>query len=434
MWTALDRVRSTRPSAPPVERAPELPAPPIRLRFVLLLGGIAAVASWLYPRLDAAWHVHSLATALADYGACMVGPTGPVLLRDRQLTEFQALARRRLVTALAGDAPFERCAGLARTLNAEPSVEQAHHALAFTFAEYGGNPRPLQSLAALEVNPDTVVHEARRAWPFVRSYAALVKPSLGVKEAPHPVAAPTPALGRGLTPARAYYRTARLTNDGVVFARGAGANLEVWKSNDGGATFKPASPALARDFAERCVLGADGRGLVLRGDGEATSVVSMTGDVANTSAALGKSGDAVVAIACDERALVAALKPAGSSRLTLAQCAFGAPCSPLPAPNLGRPELGLDYPLDLARVGGTTVLALKMGNIVRVTSSRDGGTSWTPLSVAYDGGEQPLSPARMPTSLLTVGRRVLLHGSAVRGNDTYGLLYSDDQGASFRGR
>jgi hypothetical protein len=29
---------------------------------------------------------------------------------------------------------------------------------------------------------------------------------------------------------------------------------------------------------------------------------------------------------------------------------------------------------------------------------------------------------------------VLLHGSAVRPNDTYGLLYSDDQGASFRGR
>ena len=45
-----------------------------------------------------------------------------------------------------------------------------------------------------------------------------------------------------------------------------------------------------------------------------------------------------------------------------------------------------------------------------------------------------LAPAaRMPTELLTVGRRVLLHGSAQRPNDTYGLLYSDDQGASFRG-
>ena len=433
MRTALDRVRSTRPSAPPVERAPELPAPPIRLRFVLLLGGLAAAVSWLYPRLDAAWRVHSLATALADYGACMVGPTGPALLRDRQLSEFQTLVRRRLVTSLAGEAPFGRCTELARTLNAEPSVDQAHRALAFTFSEYGGNPRPTHALAELKVSPDTVAQEAHRAWPFVRSYAALVKPSLGVKEAPHPVAPPAPALGRGLTAARAYYRSARVTPDGVVLARGAGANLEVWKSSDGGATFKPALPSLAREFAERCALG-DERGLVLRSDGDATSVVSLTGDAATTSASLAKSGETVVAVACDERALVAAVKPASASRLTLVQCGFGAACTPLAAPNLGRPELGLDYPLDLARVGGTTVLALKMGNIVRVTSSRDGGTSWTPLCVAYDGGEHPLSPARMPTELLTVGKRVLLHGSAVRGNDTYGLLYSDDQGASFRGR
>jgi hypothetical protein len=28
---------------------------------------------------------------------------------------------------------------------------------------------------------------------------------------------------------------------------------------------------------------------------------------------------------------------------------------------------------------------------------------------------------------------VLLHGSAARASETYGLLYSDDQGASFRG-
>ncbi|HTQ02429.1 MAG TPA: hypothetical protein VMI54_01190, partial [Polyangiaceae bacterium] len=80
------------------------------------------------------------------------------------------------------------------------------------------------------------------------------------------------------------------------------------------------------------------------------------------------------------------------------------------------------------------VLALKMGNVVRVTSSRDNGASWTPLSVAFDGGEQSLAGSRMPTELMTVGRRVLLHGSAMRPNDTYGLLYSDDQGASFRGR
>jgi len=429
----LDRVRAHRPSAPPAEAPKALPAPPIRLRFVLLFAGLALAASSLYPRLDAAWRVHSLAAALANYGACMVGPTGPVLLRDHQLAEFHTLLRRRLVTAPAGDAPFDRCAPFARTLSSDAAVEQVHRAPAFTFSEFGGNPKPTHSLAELDVAPETLAHEARRAWPFVRSYAALVKPSLGVKEAPHPVAPPAPALGRGLTPARAYYRAARVNADGVVLARGTGANLEVWKSADGGATFKPASPELGRDFAERCSLGSDGRALTLQSDAEATRVISQGPSGAQSAAVLAKAGESVVSVACDERVLVAAVRAAGGPRATLAQCSFGAPCSALPSPNLGRPELGLDYPLDLARVAGATVLALKMGNIVRVTSSRD-GASWTPLSVAYDGGEQPLPAGRMPTELLTIGRRVLLHGSAQRANESYGLLWSDDQGASFRGR
>jgi hypothetical protein len=434
MRTTLDRVRANRTSAPPVERAPELVLPPVRLRFVLLFALCAGVVAWLYPRFDAAWKVHTLAPALADYGACMVGPTGPTLLRDRELTEFRSLVRRRLVTAPAGDAPFERCAPFAFAITHDAAVERAHHAPAFSFAEYGAVSRPAHALGELAVTPEPIVEEARKAWPIVRGYAALVKPSLGVKEAPHPVAPAAPALGRGLTPARAYYRVARVTADGVVFARGAGANLEVFRSADGGASFKSAPPALAHDFSERCPLASDGRSFVLRGDGDATSVVSVgpNGDV--SAAAVAKSGESVLALACDERALVAAVRPEHATRAVLVQCSFGGPCANLSAPNLGRPELGLDYPLDLARVGGTTIVALKMNNLVRVTSSRDGGASWTPLAVAYDGGEYPLSPARMPTELLTIGRRVLLHGSATRPNDTYGLLYSDDQGASFRGR
>ncbi|HTQ02897.1 MAG TPA: hypothetical protein VMI54_03530, partial [Polyangiaceae bacterium] len=349
MRTSLDRVRSTRPSAPPVERAPTLPAPPIRLRFVLLFTLAAGAVAWLYPRLDAAWKVHTLATALADYGACMVGPTGPALLRDRELADFRVLVRRRLVTSPAADAPFDRCAPFARAITEDAAVEAAHRASAFTFAEYGGNARPTHALAELAVTPEPLIRQARRAWPFVRGYAALVKPSLGVKEAPHPVAPATPALGRGLTPARAYYRVARVTPDGIVFARGAGANLEVWKSNDGGASFKPAPDALARDFAERCPTGGDGRSFVLRGDGEATSVVSVgpNGDV--SAASLARSGENVLAVACDERALVAALRPEHAARATLAQCSFAGPCAALPAPNVGRADLGLDYPLDLAR-------------------------------------------------------------------------------------
>ena len=40
---------------------------------------------------------------------------------------------------------------------------------------------------------------------------------------------------------------------------------------------------------------------------------------------------------------------------------------------------------------------------------------------------------RLPTRLLTVGRRLFLFGSASKSSQTYSLLYSDDQGASFRG-
>jgi hypothetical protein len=105
----------------------------------------------------------------------------------------------------------------------------------------------------------------------------------------------------------------------------------------------------------------------------------------------------------------------------------------MPEPNLGAPGVALDFPLDLARVAGTTVMALGMGNVVRVVSARD-GASWTPASVAYDGDAYGLPLAKRPTRLLVVGRRVLLHGAAARASDTYPLLYSDDQGASFRGR
>jgi len=65
----------------PAQAAP-YPKPLIRLRVVALLAFLAGAALWLKPRAVAAWQVHGMASALADYGACMVGPTGPSLLRN----------------------------------------------------------------------------------------------------------------------------------------------------------------------------------------------------------------------------------------------------------------------------------------------------------------------------------------------------------------
>jgi hypothetical protein len=415
-----------------VAPAPELPASPVRLRHLLLLGVLGAVGAWLYPRAEAAWKLNGLAVALADYGACMAGPTGAALLRARQLDEFQKLVRRRLVTSPAGEAPFKRCADLALKLTGSESAAQAHRAGAYSFAEYGGNAKPEHTLPALSVSPDAVATEAHRAWPIVRGYSTLVKPSLGAFEALHPVAPPEPARGRGLPAGRAYYRSVRVDRDGAVLAFGSGANAGVYRSTDGGLTFTPSPRALGAGFAERCPAGPDGRGMVLQADGEGTLVVSLIQGGAPRSTRLTHEPDEIAALACDERVLVAAVRAHGSRRSALRRCAFQGACEPMPEPNLGVPGVGLDFPLDLARVGGTTVMALGMGNVVRVLSARD-GASWTPPVVAYDGDAHGLPLAKRPTRLLALGKRVLLHGAAARGNDTYPLLYSDDQGASFRG-
>src|SRR5579885_1631320 len=88
---------------------PEAAPPVIRLRYFVLLGLLWLCYSAIAPRIKAAWQLHSAATAFADYALCMVGPTGPSLLRDNPL-EFRRLARRRLVAAGADDRPFSRCA------------------------------------------------------------------------------------------------------------------------------------------------------------------------------------------------------------------------------------------------------------------------------------------------------------------------------------
>ena len=425
--------RSDRPQ--PVA-APEAAArPPIRLRF-FLVAALAYVAYALaYPRLSAAWKLHGQASALADYGACMAGPTGPGLLRDHQIGEFESLLRRRLVAALPGEAPFERCASLSRTLTGSAEVEAAHRTTAGSFSEHGSREKPERSLRALDVSSGGLAELARDAWPFARGYALLVKPSLGAKEAPHPVSPPVPAVGRGLPAGRPLYRATRVDSSSILLAAGTGANSEALRSTDGGATFRAVSSARVRDFAGRCPAGAHGRAFVLGGSEDGSSnVASLEEGMEPRMTPLGRSSEEVTALACDEQALVAALRMDGGRAVVLRQCVFGGACTALPGPSVAGADGSIGYPVDVARVQGTTIVALAMGQVVRVASSRDAGTSWTPFSVAYDAGEAPPSGAALPTELLVVGRRVLLHGAPRRAGETYPLLYSDDQGASWHGR
>src|SRR5687768_13964560 len=218
-------------------RAGELPAPPIRLRYLVLLALVAGAGVWAYPRLAAAFKLQGLATALGDYGACMVGPTGAGLLRAHQGDEFGKLVRRRLLAAGPNEAPFAACASFAKALTDSDESERAHRAAAATFAEYGVSTRAEHSVAGLGVSSRPVVDLAHEAWPFVRGYAALVRASRSGVEAPHPIAPPTPAAGRGLPATRAFYRSTKSVGGTLVLAHGTGANLNVYKSRDGGASW-----------------------------------------------------------------------------------------------------------------------------------------------------------------------------------------------------
>jgi hypothetical protein len=406
----------------------------VRLRFLLVaLIGYGAYALG-YPRLDAAWTLHAQAAALADYGACMAGPTGPGLLRDHQLDEFRKLLRRRLVAATPGEAPFERCAPLAKKLTESVEVESAHRAQAASFSEHGSREKAERSLASLGVSSGGLAELARAAWPFARGYAMLVKPSLGAKEASHPIAAPLPATGRGLPAGRPLYRATRVEGTNVLFAAGTGANSEALRSTDGGATFRAVSSARVTDIAGRCPAGASGRAFGIEsGDDGGSQALTIEPGSDPRRTPLGRPNEEVVALACDEQALVAALRLDGRQESVLRQCAFGGACAALPGPSFAGSNGSIQFPVDVARIQGTTVIALAMGEIVRVASSRDGGASWTPFSIAYDAGDGPGGP-RLPTELVAFGRRLVLYGAPRRAGETYPLLYSDDQGASWHGR
>src|SRR6187549_3802749 len=136
------------PSSEPLVR------PPVRIRTVLavLLLGLAGYT--IYPRAVAAWQLHGLAAAVADYALCMVGPTGPSLIRDNP-DEFAKLVRRRLVTAPADDRPFNECAELARTVTTSEAVFDAHGARATDFQEYdAGYGSAERTLAQVRVTSD----------------------------------------------------------------------------------------------------------------------------------------------------------------------------------------------------------------------------------------------------------------------------------------
>lgn len=413
---------------------------PVKLRTLLGLAFMIGIGSLLYPRAVAAWQLHSAASALADYALCMAGPTGPALLRDRS-PAFTKLVRRRLVAQAASTRVFEQCATLAYRLTHDKDVELAHRARAEDFVEYGGAAadraqagasREL-TLGALDVSSNGISDLSERGWPFVRrGYTRLIKPSRSAREAVHPVPLPRPGLGAGLPAWRATYRSVTKLGSDYWLAVGKGANLSFYKSSDGGKNFVPTSarPDPVLSVAERCPINTEGRSFVFSLDNDSIRLSSLGPDGAPYVTRVASAKRELFAAACDAAALVAGLKAPGAPAVQLMLCPYRRPCAPLPLPE-GGPQL--HFPLDIARVRGTTVLAMSAHGVVRVASSRDNGRTWMPFSVAFDVGEYPeLRHFRPPARLLSLDESVLLYAGSDRPDERYLLLVSEDHGASFR--
>ncbi|HEY6722374.1 MAG TPA: hypothetical protein VI197_00040 [Polyangiaceae bacterium] len=415
-------------------RGEEQVRPPVRIRTVLaaLLVGIAGYT--IYPRAEAAWQLHGLAAAVADYALCAAGPTGPSLIRDNP-DQFAKLVRRRLVTAAADDRPFADCAELARTVTASDAVYEAHSARATEFREYEAWGSATRSLAEVRVTSDRLAEVSRRAWPFVRGgYTRLVKPSLSATEAVHPVSPAEPGVGSGLPNWRARYRAVRRTQTGFVMAHGQGANLGVYETRDEGLSWRPiAAHHQPSNFQERCPIDADGRSFTFSttDDETATVVNSLGPDGAPYATVLAPAHEQIFAAACDAEAVVIALASMGGQGTKLYECPFRRSCAPMRVPAAGMVPTQLS---DVARVAGTTVIAVSNGEIVRVASSRDSGRSWTPWSVAFDAGEHQASAMGLPppARLLGLDDRLILYGGAERSDQAYLVLVSEDQGASWK--
>lgn len=418
--------RRRRPaSAPAVAKG-------FRLRHLLGLALLLAVTAWLWPRGQAAWRLHNQAVALADYSLCMVGPTGVDVLRERP-GEFLELVRRRVIQAMPDEKPFASCAPLAERLE---MPYRSYRLLGFDaedFIEYQNRPAPQKGASLVELNfdPAPLVELQQRAWPFVRrGYEELMQPSSHADQAMHPTPPPQPGWGSGLPGRRTLYRSSAAFGKTFVVALGSGANAQVLISKDGGRRFSSGGRNLAADLMDRCAADEEGRGYTLSRLGSGERIVVSQGPGAPPQLAILASADEKVAgIACDNAALVAALAldadETGYRPIVLKECPFRQPCRTLPPPSVGR--AGLYYPLDVARMGGDTIVARSSGGITRVASSRDGGRSWTPWTVAYDAEAHP-DPRAAPFRLLAVGESLLLYTG---GEGRYPLLVSEDHGASF---
>ncbi len=414
---------------------------PIRLRHLLGLGALVLAIQALVPRALAYWRLHGTATEFANYALCMVGPTGPVLLRDRP-GDFWRLVRRRLVASPPEARPFASCVPALEAFVDEVARRRFHQAKAQEFGEFataqGGLPSPL-SIEDLRVTSAPLQALARAAWPFAgTNYAELVKPSRNARAAPHPVGLAAPAAGYGLPSASLGYGAMSATEGAHLLVTGRDANLSAYRSRDGGVTWSAVDTASAtvRANSGRCAVPGTAAAFRLSMVGEQLRVESWLDGEPETSFPLASADSRLLGFSCDATAALALVRDDESTRPAFRLCPHLERCRDVAVPPDLRGEPTAGAILSLARVKGVAVISVANRGIVRVISSRDDGESWTPPVVAYDVREHAGLPhARAtPAQLLGLGDRVLLYAGADSPAARYPVLVSDDFGASWRGQ
>lgn len=438
------RARKERAAAPatPVEPPPPARRFPVRLRHVL---GVVAVGLGLraaVPRAVAHWQLQDAAAKVANYGACMVGPSGPGLLLE-QPDAFMELARRRLITSPPDARPFAACAPALTALGgADPERQKAHQAAAQHFAEYASlrtKVRGNRSLAELTVDLDPLRELAEAAWPFHRhGLAELLRPERAAKVSPEPIELPRAGLGRGLPRADVGYATLTSRGEQYLLLAGRDANLRAYGSGDGGWTWASVdSRALDLDGgAGRCSVGASRTSFRL-GVTEAQLRLETWVDGAPEASVPLASVDAMLrGFSCDAKAALAVVEDPREPVSSLVLCPGRARCRVLSVPPELGPSRDPNAVVSAVRARGATVVSMALGGIVRVISSRDDGDTWTPAVVAYDARSQSGLVARLepPTRLLALDGRVILYAGSEQPAGDYLALVSDDFGASWHGR
>ncbi|MGC4066558.1 MAG: hypothetical protein QM784_18365 [Polyangiaceae bacterium] len=412
---------------------------PFRLRTALGVLLAVAVVWGMAPRASAAYRVNRLVSKVADYGLCMAGPTGALAVAEDP-SRFRALVRRRLLAASPEEAPFAPCAELAGAFEGGTAVQDAHRAKAAAYLEWGGGgSHNLNEIYRVLPVLEPMVHEG---YPFVRkSLRELLVPTPGAREAVHPSDLPVPARVQGLRVSDAVVRSALDVGRGKILMLSNGREPWALRTRDQGRSWVATSAwqVAVERYVNRCASAPTGPryGVLPVVGGGRAAITIEPGELEPSRREVLRPGENVAALSCDESGVTALVRNRARGERILSCDATRGDCSEIRLP------ADLAFPgtkLDIARIGRATVVAMTSGGVLRITTTRDSGASFTPPTLVFDAkdGAVPALNNGFVATLVPLGNALLLHLRPIgngrienSGVDGYALR-SEDLGASFR--